>query len=173
MGILNDIFVFFKFSVHDHVSHLLAVLQKSLKAPVCPNETTLLLLDWFSWRFIMWKCLDYNIQFQLKSDKNNGHFTQRPRCVFREEPAVSRTPMARAHWGCHGNEVMPVPFIPFTDEVSDRASNVTLYLGVTGARCYTFCACVCVLLLCELYIYIYIYMGIRVIPMHNVSDTFP
>lgn len=52
IDVLNDIFVFFEFSIHDHVSHLLGVLLKSQKAPisssypsVCPHETTRLLLD--------------------------------------------------------------------------------------------------------------------------------
>jgi hypothetical protein len=42
--------------------------------------------------------------------------------------ALSRTPLARAHGGCHGSQDITIPFISFTDEIYDRTSDVTLYI---------------------------------------------
>jgi hypothetical protein len=43
--------------------------------------------------------------------------------------ALFPTPLTRAHRGCHGSEALATPFIKFTDEISESASNVTLYVN--------------------------------------------
>jgi hypothetical protein len=60
-----------------------------------------------AWQFMLDLLKSVNkIQLSLKSDKNCGHFTQRPKCIFWEYHTISSTPLMRAHWGCHESKVM-------------------------------------------------------------------
>jgi hypothetical protein len=38
--------------------------------------------------------------------------------------SMSPTPLPRAQWGCHGSEAIATPFLNFTDEISERPSNI-------------------------------------------------
>jgi hypothetical protein len=57
------------------------------------------------------------IQFQLKWNKNNGHFIHRSGPFFQSIP-LSPAATMREHWSCHGSEIMIIPFINFADGTS-------------------------------------------------------
>jgi hypothetical protein len=69
----------------------------------------------------------YRIQFWLYSEKTNGHFTWWTECFYRVPPSAS-TLLMTVHWGCHGSEVKVMPFVNCAQEISQRASNIALYM---------------------------------------------
>jgi hypothetical protein len=83
---------------------------------VCPRETTG--FHWMNFRDSLYcgvvlKSADI-IKFWLKSEKNNRHFTRRPKRIVWESVIVPPMLLTIVHWGCHGSEAMDNPFINFT-----------------------------------------------------------
>jgi hypothetical protein len=58
----------------------------------------------------------------IKSNKRNGNFIWK----HRSHPVSYST--QEAQWGCHGSEAMVIISVNFTDQISERASNVTVYI---------------------------------------------
>jgi hypothetical protein len=48
--------------------------------------------------------------------------------MFFESILLSPNPLMIVYWDCHESEAMAIPFINFTYEISEYASNVTLYV---------------------------------------------
>jgi hypothetical protein len=51
---------------------------------------------------------------------------------FLEHLALSPPPQ-RTRLGFHGSEAMAIPFINFTDEISEQSSNVRLYVHILSS----------------------------------------
>lgn len=50
-----------------------------------------------------------------------------PNMIF-ESILLSPNPLMIVYWDCHESEAMAIPVINFTYEISEHASNITLYI---------------------------------------------